>query len=66
MNHSLHATEKKLTVLFVGGAFIFLMLFEGFFLSVRYILEERFSLENFQSEIHRIESRIDGQNPGKK
>ncbi len=54
---SLHSTERHLVTLFVGWAFIFLLMFEGFFLGSRYIFEEQISVNDFKEQIARIESR---------
>ncbi len=58
MSHpSLQSTERRLVTLFVGWAFIFLLMFEGFFLGSRYIFEEQISVNDFKEQIERIETR---------
>lgn len=68
MSHpSLHSTERHLVTLFVGWAFIFLLMFEGFFLGSRYIFEEQISVNDFKEQIERIESRAkDGREWGER
>jgi hypothetical protein len=39
---SLLATERKLVLIFVIGAFSFLLVFEAFFIGTRVILENKF------------------------
>ncbi len=59
MSHpSLHSTEYRLISLFVGWAFIFLLIFESFFLISRYIFEEQISVNDFKWQIERIESHM--------
>ena len=53
---SLRSTEYHLISLFVWWAFIFLLIFESFFLISRYILEEQISVNDFKWQIERIES----------
>lgn len=68
MSHpSLHSTERRLVTLFVWWAFIFLLIFEGFFLGSRYIFEEQISVNDFRWQIEHIESRPkDGHEWGEK
>ncbi len=55
IHHSLISTEKRLITLFVWGAFLFLVIFEGFFIVSRFLFENQFSKERFESEIQKIE-----------
>ncbi|GAB0175220.1 MAG: hypothetical protein HHAS10_10990 [Candidatus Altimarinota bacterium] len=56
MKTSLIHTERKLIAIFLGGAFLFLLLFEGFFLVSRFIFEEKMSRTGFTNEVTRIEN----------
>lgn len=55
---SLHATERRLVTLFVGGAFIFLLIFEGIFLGGRIILENQFQKDDFEKTASRMMDRM--------
>jgi signal transduction histidine kinase len=55
IHQSLISTERRLITLFVWWAFLFLILFEGFFIVSRALLENQFWKERFESEIGRIE-----------
>jgi signal transduction histidine kinase len=54
---SLHSTERRLITLFVGGAFLFLLIFEGMFILGRIVTEKQFSRGEFTSDIAQIEDR---------
>ncbi len=54
---SLSSTERSLVTLFVGWAFIFLLFFEGFFITSRIILENRFQNEVFDTTIMRMSEK---------
>jgi hypothetical protein len=54
---SLQSTERRLITLFVGGAFLFLIIFEGMFIIGRMVTEEQFAREDFVREVTRIEGR---------
>lgn len=56
MNSSLLHTERKLIAIFLGGAFLFLLIFEGFFLVSRFIFEESISRSGFATEMKRMEN----------
>jgi signal transduction histidine kinase len=56
-DHSLISTERRLVSLFVGWAFLFLILFEGLFIIGRAILENRFQTEIFNTAVVRILER---------
>lgn len=57
-SHStLHSTERRLITLFVGGAFLFLIIFEGMFILGRIVTEKQFSRGEFTSDISQIEDR---------
>lgn len=56
MKSSLVHTERKLIAIFLWWAFLFLLLFEGFFLISRFIFEETMSRTGFTNEMTRIES----------
>lgn len=51
---SLKKTETKLVIIFVIGAFLFLLIFEAFFISTRVILEDRFQKEEFILQVRNI------------
>ncbi len=55
---TLISTERRLVTIFIAWAFLFLVLFEAFFLSTRFIFENRFSKNIFDTEIARYEKRI--------
>lgn len=54
---SLISTERRLVTLFVGGAFLFLVIFETIFLFSRIILEEQYTEGAFLDGISRVERR---------
>lgn len=50
---SLISTERRLVILFVGWAFIFLTIFEGFFLGTRLIFENQIQDDFFENMVSR-------------
>jgi hypothetical protein len=50
-NSSLLSTERKLILIFVIGAFSFLLIFEAFFIGTRLVLENQFQRSDFESQI---------------
>jgi hypothetical protein len=54
---SLYSTERRLITLFVGGAFLFLIIFEAMFITSRMVFEENISETDLASEIIQIENR---------
>lgn len=57
---SLIQTERKLILIFVIGAFSFLLLFEAFFIGMRLILEERFQRDEFITQTQWVDERGSG------
>ena len=60
-NTSLRSTERRLTTLFVGGAFLFLVVFEGLFIGGRLYTEGIYQKQDFEKEIHFITHRTLGE-----
>lgn len=60
IHHSLISTEKRLITLFVWGAFLFLLIFEWFFIVSRILFENQFWRERFENEIQKIERGREG------
>lgn len=56
MKASLLHTEKRLIAIFLWWAFLFLIIFEGFFLVSRFIFEENMSRSGFSTEMKRMEN----------
>jgi CHASE3 domain sensor protein len=56
-NSSLLSTERKLILIFVIGAFSFLLIFEAFFIGTRVVLENSFQTADFESQIVSILDR---------
>jgi CHASE3 domain sensor protein len=56
-NSSLVSTERKLILIFVIGAFSFLLIFEAFFIGTRVVLENGFQRSDFESQIVSILDR---------
>jgi signal transduction histidine kinase len=54
---SLLSTERKLILIFVIGAFSFLLIFEAFFIGMRLILEERFQRDEFITQTQWVDER---------
>lgn len=58
MNHSwIQKTEQKLILIFVIGSFLFLILFEAFFIGTRLVLENQFQKEEFMNQIEAITNK---------
>lgn len=56
-SHPLHSTERRLILVFLSGAIIFLLTFEGAFLLTRNIQENQFQRTNFEREVFATNAR---------
>jgi signal transduction histidine kinase len=56
-NSSLLSTQRKLILIFVIGAFSFLLIFEAFFIGTRVVMENNFQTADFETQIVSILDR---------
>lgn len=60
--HSLVTTERRLILLFVCGALVFLVSFEAIFLLTRNIQEDQYQKASFEREVAQINERAESGN----